>query len=288
MSLLSLRKMRLYATLISLTALLLLSACNGNDDPVDPDTPTGRSATYALAPDDVMGIGTGSVRFEEFTNNKTRIVIEIAGTVPGAAHPAHIHGNSLAENGPVEITLGTVNAAGFSEIIVSRKDDGTPITYNELLNYDGYVFVHQSTANLNTIVSSGDIGGNQLSVGSFTRSFSAPVGVVTSLGGTVTVRQRRNGNALVEVVLSGTTTGTTHTVHIHRGDFTGGDDPIEKLLNDVVGSTGSTVTTRTHVEATDATPIAPLTYENLRTGDFYVAVHQGNGSTPKVLIAELE
>jgi hypothetical protein len=41
-------------------------------------------------------------------------------------------------------------------------DNGTAITYQQLLNFDGYINVHLSATNLASLVAQGDIGQNEL------------------------------------------------------------------------------------------------------------------------------
>ncbi|MCQ6468237.1 hypothetical protein NPN14_23720, partial [Vibrio parahaemolyticus] len=84
-------------------------------------------------------------------------------TIAGASHPAHIHLNTAAEGGDIALTLNAVDGTtGKSTTVLKALDNGTKITYQELLNFDGYINVHLSTSSLATLVAQGDIGQNEL------------------------------------------------------------------------------------------------------------------------------
>jgi len=61
------------------------------------------------------------------------------------------------------IDLTDVNGAtGKSLTNVSKLNSGTAITYDQLLDFNGYLNVHESEANLGALIAQGDIGQNQL------------------------------------------------------------------------------------------------------------------------------
>ena len=157
--------------LIPLRFLLLMFlsiaivACDDDDDepanPIEP-TPTGRSVTYDLNELAVEDI-SGTAKFIELSDNSTTVEINLENTPDGGQHPAHIHFNTAAEGGGIAITLGTVDGStGMSTINFNQLNDGTAITYEDLLDYDGYINVHLSADELGTIVAQGDIGQNAL------------------------------------------------------------------------------------------------------------------------------
>ena len=103
---------------------------------------------------------SGSVSFQKAGPN-TKVTIILEGTMPDGDHPAHIHFNSVAEGGGIAVSLNNVNgASGRSTTIVNMMDNGTTITYEDLLNFDGHVNVHVSPTNLATLIAQGDIGSN--------------------------------------------------------------------------------------------------------------------------------
>jgi len=117
---------------------------------------TGTSEVYPL--DNIMGV-SGTATVYERINGNALIVIEIS-PVSGD-HPAHIHGGSVADApGPIEVTLNAVDSFGFSRTSVEADDSGALIDYSSLVEYNGYINVHASEADLATIIAQGDIGSN--------------------------------------------------------------------------------------------------------------------------------
>jgi hypothetical protein len=121
---------------------------------------TGESITYTLGEKDVPGI-SGSVTFEERVNGEAQATINIVGTPDGGMHPAHIHANSASEGGPILYTFGMVNGTtGMIRTNLSELNDETAFGYADVLTVDGYVNVHLSADELETIVAQGNIGSN--------------------------------------------------------------------------------------------------------------------------------
>lgn len=120
----------------------------------------GESLSYDLNEKDVPGIN-GKVIFQERLDGTIKATIELNGTPNGGIHPAHIHENSAVEGGPIAITFNPVDGTtGLSVTSIRKFDDGSSFNFQALKNYDGYVNVHLSATELQTIVSQGDIGIN--------------------------------------------------------------------------------------------------------------------------------
>lgn len=144
---------------------LSLTNCSSDDDGMTLG-PTGESKTYILFSVSDPDI-SGTAKFIENNDNSTTIELNLEGTENGGEHPAHIHFNSAFEGGEIALTLGTVNGnTGFSTITTGTLNDGTNITYEEFLTFDGYINVHLSTVNLSTLIAQGNIGSNQVTVDS--------------------------------------------------------------------------------------------------------------------------
>ncbi len=91
----------------------------------------------------------------------TRVTLEMNGTTAGGSHPCHIHMNSAASGGSIVLTFNPVDGtSGQSITTVDRFDNGTLVTFQELLNYDGHVVVHVSGTGVGATVAKGDIGSN--------------------------------------------------------------------------------------------------------------------------------
>jgi Holliday junction resolvase len=252
-----------------LTASLFYSSgCNNDDDP-GPQL-TGDSKTYDLNPVSDQGI-SGTVTFAERDDDQVLITIQLTGTQSGNTHPAHIHGSTAAEGGTILLDLTDVDGAtGKSETVVKALNDGTALTYDDLLNFDGYVNVHASSANLGTLIAQGDIGQNELTGDS--ESYSLGPVSNPDISGTATFAKRVNGETLVTVQLDGTTDGAVHPSHIHANTAAQGGGIVINLT-DIDGTTGLS---RTNIgQMNDGTPI---TYDDLINFNGYLNVHLAEGN----------
>jgi hypothetical protein len=91
------------------------------------------------------------------------IELELLNTPQGGSHPAHIHLNNAADGGDIALTLKPVDGTtGKSTTTFKTLDNGSAITYQALLDFDGYINVHLSADKLATLVAQGDIGQNDL------------------------------------------------------------------------------------------------------------------------------
>jgi len=121
---------------------------------------TGETETFDLSEKDVGGI-SGDIEFAERKDGSVLATIVLNGTPPGGIHPAHIHDNDAATTGPIAFTFNPVDGnTGVSVTSIRVLDDGTPMNYQALDIFDGYVNVHLSANDLATIVAQGNIGIN--------------------------------------------------------------------------------------------------------------------------------
>ena len=121
---------------------------------------TGESVQYTLNSVSDPAI-SGTAKFEQRNNGTTLVTIDLDGTTDGNEHPAHIHMNTAAEGGGIVISLNAINGGtGQSKTSVMEKDDMTAITYDDMVEFDGYINVHNSASDLGTLVAQGDIGSN--------------------------------------------------------------------------------------------------------------------------------
>lgn len=248
------------------SSVIYFSGCDDDDDP-GPQL-TGDSKTYDLSPVSNSAI-TGTVTFAERDDDQVLITIQLAGTQSGGTHPAHIHANSAAETGGIILDLIPVNGAdGKSETVVGAMNDGTAVSYEDLLSIDGYVNVHQSATDLATLIAQGDIGQNELT--GDTKVYTLGAVSDPAISGTATFAKRMSGETLITVALENTPDGESFPSHIHENSAaeTGG---IVIGLNDVDGTTGMA---RSNVsQLNDGTAI---TYEELLEFDGYLNVHSGS------------
>ncbi|MGI9543833.1 MAG: hypothetical protein ACR2MX_11270 [Cyclobacteriaceae bacterium] len=266
--------MRHILYLSSFFVFTLLVACSEDESP----SATGRSEAFELASINGNGV-QGSVSFIERTDNVVQIDITISGTQQGDSHPAHIHFESVAEGGDIAISLNPiVGSSGTSTTEVTALENGAPVTYQELINYDGHLNIHLSESDLGTLISQGDVGGNALT--GQRESYALAEVDFPGTSGTVTFSERRNGLALATVQIQNDLPGTSHPTHLHLGAV--GDGDVAKGLNRTDGDTGLGFT---HMEALNDG--SSISYGDLLVFDGFVRVHWGPGDDSlKLYIAQ--
>ena len=255
------KKLNVLFTLI-LTMLMLVSC--GDDDGASISPDTGNEVSFDLF--DVTGGGTlGTATFAELSDGSTRITIDIASSLLVGDHPIHIHENTAAEGGDIAVTLNPVDASGMSETTVDMLDDGMPISYNELVAFDGYINIHLSAADLATLVAQGDIGVNAFTGESM--SYDLNEADLTGISGTAMFEERVSGETLVTLMLENTPGGDSHPSHIHMNTAAEGGD-IAVTLESVNGTSGMS---KTNVSALDDGTM--ISYDDLTDYDGYINVH---------------
>jgi hypothetical protein len=226
---------------------------------------TGESVTYNLDERAVEGISGTATLYERQSGNSL-MVLDLEGTPDEGSHPSHIHANTAAESGPIALSLTPVNGTtGMSMTTIRQFDDGTPVTYSELLNYDGYINVHLSASELGTIVAQGDMGQNALTGNSTVYTLNEVNG--SGVSGTATFYERNNGYTLVEIMVDGTPALGNHPAHIHFNSVEEGGGIAIDLTN-VDGDTGIS---RTSIVAQNNNK--DITYDQLLEFDGYINIH---------------
>ncbi len=263
-----------------LASILLVASCSNDDGtiPTDPEMMDPEmmepeeeavsevdSKTYPLgfvANPDI----SGTAKFITFSNDSTVIELKLENTPAGGMHPAHIHFNTAAEGGDIALDLTAVDGGtGESSTEVTTLKDGTAITFDELLNFDGYINVHLSTEELGTLVAQGDIGQNELIGGS--KEYILDSVDVPEIDGTATFFERKNGEALAVIMLNNTPAGGMHPGHIHNNTAAEGGD-IAFTFNPVNGDTGIS---KTNIAALDDE--TAFGYADVLTVDGYINIH---------------
>src|SRR6056297_2771655 len=230
---------------IIMGALVITSCSNDDDDIIPPIVDGGDSTTYQLSSVSNPDI-SGTAKIIDNEDNSITVELSLENTPSGGMHPAHIHFNTAAEGGGIALSLGVVDGdTGESSITVSALDDGTPITYETLLDFDGYINVHLSADDLPTLVAQGDIGQNELT--GQTKTYKLGAVAVPHISGTATFSARVNGEALAVIELENTPAGGEHPAHIHNNTAAEGGG-IAFSFAQVNGDTGIS---KTNVAALD-------------------------------------
>jgi len=257
-----------------LAGMIFFIGCK-KDDP-KPQL-TGINKQFKLFSKTNPGI-SGTVTFAKRDDDATLVTVQLNGTSAGASHPAHIHANTAAESGGILLDLTAIDgASGKSETVVKTLKDGSVITYDQLINLNGYVNVHLSTSDLATLIAQGDIGQNELTDTNKIYALGSVSNIAIS--GTATFTKRVSGKTLVSIALTGTTAGVSSIAHIHINSVaqTGG------AVVDLTSITGATGKSETSINKLNTG--VEITYDELLNFNGYINVHE-SASAMSTIIAE--
>lgn len=250
---------------IIMGAMVITSCSSDDDEMLPPVVGQGDSKTYQLGSVVNPDI-SGTAKVIDNDDDSITVELSLQNTPNGGMHPAHIHFNTAAEGGDIAITLGTVNGStGMSSATFSALDDGTAITYEELLDFDAYINVHVSADDLGTLVAQGDIGQNELN--GTTKVYALGSVAFDDIDGTATFAERVNGEALASIMLNNTPADGMHPGHIHMNTAAEGGD-IAFTFNPVNGATGIS---RTNVSSLNDG--SAFGYQDVLTVDGYINFH---------------
>lgn len=250
--------------LMMLFASLFIFSCSSDDDST-PMISIIDSKTYQLEQRSNSGV-SGTATFALQSDESVLVTLSLSGTPQNGMHPSHIHFNTAVEGGDISVSLNEVNGAtGMSETVVNQTNDGTSLSYQDLLDFDGYINVHLSAQDLETVVAQGDIGQNELTGES--KSYNLGERDVVGISGSVVFEERINGEALATIMLSGTPDGGMHPAHIHMNTAAEGGG-ILYTFNAVDGTTGMSQSNLAMLD--DGSTFG---YSDLLTVDGYVNVH---------------
>lgn len=252
-------------SLLIMIPFIFVSCSSDDDDNTDPPTTELNSKIYNLGTVGDFQI-SGTAKFIEYSDTTLSIELDLQNTPTGGTHPAHIHFNTAAEGGGIALSLEAVNGdTGKSITSFTTLDDGTAITYQDLIDFDGYINVHLSAEELSTLVTQGDIGQNELTGAKM--SYDLNERDVAGINGTIEFAERVNQSTLVTINLAGTPNGGSHPTHIHENDIATTGNIIVGL-NAVNGDTGIS---KTQVAALVGGDV--VTYTEFLTINAYVNVH---------------
>lgn len=151
--------MKKYYFLLLISFSLVIASC-GKDDNATAE-PSTSIKVYTLSSVSNSKI-SGKVTFKKNEDGSTTVLLEINGSSTDI-HPAFIYFNNAETGGQVAITLAPIDCdCESSSTVVTTLDDGTPITYEELLKFDGHIKIHQNEEHLEIIITQGNIGVNAI------------------------------------------------------------------------------------------------------------------------------
>ena len=148
--------MKKYIYLFLVSISLIISACSKDDSSSKSSTSIKLYTLSAVSNSKI----SGKVTFTKNEDGTTTVLLEINGSSKDV-HPAFIYFNNAETGGEVAITLDPIDCdCESSSTIVATLDDGTPITYEQLLKFDGHLKIHQNEDHLEIVITQGNIGAN--------------------------------------------------------------------------------------------------------------------------------
>ncbi len=129
--------------ILSFICSALLLGCSETDQ---SSLFTGNEIRLDMIPGTVQGNTTsGQLIIKERTDGLAQIDITLLNVLKHGSHPVHLHFGSLADDDNVATLLNDIkerNGEGRSSTILGPLEDGTQLSYNDLLNFDGSIKIH--------------------------------------------------------------------------------------------------------------------------------------------------
>ncbi|MGK7389496.1 MAG: CHRD domain-containing protein [Candidatus Cyclobacteriaceae bacterium M2_1C_046] len=231
---------------------------------------TGNAEFYQLFDPQNPNDALANVAFKERENGETLVEIQYFGSFD-TAHPNHIHDNSVAIGGPIAITLNVIEGE-WTRTNVAQLDDGTAISYSELIEYKGHINVHRSADDL-SVIAAGDIGANEFTGNS--TEFALNEVNSSGVAGVATFYERNDGTTLVLIKVAGVADGSSHPAHIHQNSVSTGG-PVVISLNSVESGSGFT-------EVDNFDDGLAVNYSDLIIYPGHIKVHKSNSELDVIL-----
>jgi hypothetical protein len=150
--------MRKVVPYLVLAISLVAGGCSKSEEQEESEG-TLETRTYSLHSVDKPEI-QGSVKISELENGNSELLLKINGSSTDI-HPAYIYSGGENGNGAIAITLEAIECDCEESItVISKLDNGTPITFQGLKAFNGHIKIHQSATELGTIIAQGNIGVN--------------------------------------------------------------------------------------------------------------------------------
>lgn len=241
---------------------------------------------------------SGTVTFWRAGPDTTLVTLDLdaEATAGGVSHPAHIHANSVSEGGGVEYYLSAVN--GSSPNGTTARKIGKSIEF--FADFNGHVNVHESPANIGTLVAQGNVGANAegssgsgLELVNDPRRKTYPLEASTTDGsvfpngvtGSVTLQELTGSKTLVTYDLdsngsvseaNGGNVSVAQIGHIHENSVSEGGGVVSSPFSGYLGSVAPTG------PAARSSRILNASYDDLTGYNGYVNIHQSNANAQYV------
>lgn len=155
-----------YLPLLLISGVLLVTACSKEESfEGGKDHGQLRIREYPLGlPGDSGTVGT--ITIAENADSSFNILVTINNSVQDTVHILHLHNGTMENPGPIAYDLTSVKGTGdvvqsvttnITEIIFPDNTQ-RKVTWDDIINFTGYVDVHYSALQPNVLVAQGKIG----------------------------------------------------------------------------------------------------------------------------------
>lgn len=117
-----------------------------------------------------------------------------------------------------------------------------------------------------------DLTGNEV-------TYTLLQGSLYAISGNVSIKEKKDGSALIELSLTGTEGEHYHPVHLHFGNIADDNADLAALLNPIYGKTGKSKTTLSFLGDE-----SPITYNDLKELNACIKVHLADAGPERDII----
>lgn len=250
---------------IALAVMMIVSSCAREK----VEDVLGLQEDYTLASAGDTGL-SGTIVFTK-EQNGTRISLSLTGADPTKSYSAALNENASIEGGNTVISLGAIPGnTGKLDTVIQQRDNGVATSYTELVNFNGHITIRENGTE-GTVVVQADIGGNKLTGNSKTYSVDSVQNA--GIKGNFILQERKNGNTLASLTLSGTSILNTYPAYVREGkapaDSGATAGRITITLGDADAKTGRLARNIKQKDDNSA-----IQFKDLLTYDGYVSIEQ--------------
>ena len=158
--------MKKFFVYLSLSFIMVALGCSTSEEldvnnPNNPDPDSGipnnpERVDYELVSAN-GSLVTGIASFIPNSDGSTTIYIDLENASQGI-HPATVNFGNLSDGGSIAISLNECECE-ISETVVTQLDNGTPITFVDLMTFDGHLNIYESPSD-GTVIANTNIGSN--------------------------------------------------------------------------------------------------------------------------------
>tara|TARA_R110002051_G_C8521575_1_gene468058 strand:- start:7 stop:456 length:450 start_codon:yes stop_codon:yes gene_type:complete len=147
--------MKKYTFLFIALVMVILTGCS-KDDNSETSIVSRVFQLNAVSNSNISGTATFIIK----ENGITEVVLQISNSSTDI-HPAKIYLNDATTGGEAVITLTSIDCdCESSTTMVSKLDNGTALSYEELVNFNGHLKIHQNANHMEVVIAQGNIGAN--------------------------------------------------------------------------------------------------------------------------------